>query len=535
MLVACTFAAESQLTPTLPATAGVSSQVVGTFPPTDTPFPATITSSPSPKITFPPPPVRTAASTQTDTPALADLAWAEGIAPQILPDYNGLNKITSWSPTADEILFLDCESGKTNIARATAPDFKTIVLSDQSACTSAIWSPDGQSIVYVDTENNIQIVKRDGGESHRVNTTENLQYPTLPGWIDSQNLVYWWYAGGGHGTYAIVDIPTGKERIIASVPGGMETPNADYIPITYATDPQLFNLLVVSEKLPVSNEPIPELFANGHYLPFPEFNSIPVSQTIAVFEGWLPNTDQILVAWKHYTLPEWEIQKEHLLLWNIGANTATIIAPNGTQGLFSSDGRYLAYNTRGPAKLDQDNLPIDNDSSYRVKVYESPDDKPVEYTTYMQVLDMGNKKVNLSLPSWEMNFSPNGRYLAFRTSGAVQVDNSKWTVGIVQGEEKIDYINILDLWTGKLAFSLTDISALPDWAPDSDRFLYRDTQRNLFLHSISNDTSIAITRSLGKFEVRQIDWSHDGQYFMVRMTHEQDNLSYYDVAVIKAP
>jgi len=452
----------------------------------------------------------------------------------LYPDYNALNHITSWSPVANEILYLDCNDGKTNIVRASMPDSQPQVLSDQSSCTDAVWSPEGQSIAYIGPSEDIWIVKTDGSNDHLIYKVPSPNFPWLAGWTNKQTLLHANYSGGGHSTYELLDVLSGKNRIVATVPGLSETPNSEYIPVIYETDPQLFNLIVISEKLPVSTESIPTYFAEGHYSHIPEFGSTPIDQATTRFLGWLPGTNQMLVAWKSFTpYPDWVIQKENLLLWDVKTGSISLMVPNSYEGQLPSDGRYLVYLSHGQAMLDQYGVPVDWENGYHPRLYGDPsEEKPV--TTYLQLLEMDSKQVKLSIPAIVMNFSHDSHYLAFVTFGKVEIDSSNRPIGIVHGTEQNTYANFVDLSSGTLMFSLDDITSPPVWAPDGNRFLYQDSTGNLFFYDMDRG-SVSITKSVIGFKIHRLDWSFDGKYFMVGLVAEQDELYNYTFGILESP
>jgi Tol biopolymer transport system component len=461
------------------------------------------------------------------------IVWADHMNIVVIPDYNALNDITTWSHVANELLYVDCENGQNKLIKASMPDFQPQVLSEQSACTSALWSLDGQSIAYIGSSEDIWVVNRDGNDNHLVYDVIAPRFPWLAGWTNEQTLLHTNYSGGGHVTFELLDVQSGDNRSIATVPGGSETSNAEYVPIVYETDPQLFNLMVISEKLPISTEEIPAYFAEGRYSHIPEFDSVPIDQSTARFISWRPGTNQMLVAWKSYTpYPDWVIQKENLLLWDVKTGDISLLVPNSYEGQFSPDGQYLVYLSHGQAKFDPNGVPVDWDNGYHPELYPS-ELQPI--ITYLQLLEMDSRQVKISIPANAMNFSPDNRYLSFTTFGKVETDSANRPIGIAPGTEQTQCTNFVDLSSGTFKFSLDNVSTYPVWAPNGMRFAYLDSTGNLNLYDMDDHGLVSITKKLIGFNIRGLNWSFDGQYLMVKLVTEQDQKYSYYFAILRSP
>ena len=469
--------------------------------------------------------------TMTEMASTNDIIWAEGLKLVFSSPYfkTYATHRNLWSPTSNEIL-LDCHEGRTQIITLGAFNFVTADLANDSGCWDAAWSPDGLSVAYVDKMNDIQIEKSKTGELIRANTIRGLRTPIYLSWMDSQNLVYGDYTGGGHVNFHVVDIRSGKDYDIAQVPGGeLGTPFSSYLPITFETFPLEKHVLMISKRIPESNVPVPQYMASGKYLPFPTYDAIQNEQALSEFNGWLPNSNQALIAWRYIGIAGNIINKETLMLWDVDIDQVIVLIPDAIQGQISWDGRYLAYLTRGSAALSENRTPIEKSGLYPIK----PDDLLHDNPIYLQLFDMTRKRVVFSIASDNMNFSPKGHYLAFVTRGDVQIDDEGISNADQSTGELSDYLNVFDLVTLKLTRSLKDTPTLPIWSPASDHFLYEDIKGNVNLYDMKGAKTMPITLNIGEYKVKQMEWSFDGHYFYLLLSDESEK--YDRLVVIKNP
>jgi hypothetical protein len=458
------------------------------------------------------------------------------------PCFNFIFDKHLWSPTNDEILSMNCDNGIINIIKSSKPNFLpvTLAVTNGEADTyipDITWSPSGQYIFYWgasgDHSNDIWMMNRDGSNPHALNINDIWRMPTFAEWVDPNTLLYSNYSGGGHSIFSTINIATGEKTEIALAPGEVNQPNNGYVPVTYEPFLGEFHMLVISNKLPTSHEELYTFQAEGHYSRVPEFNSSPIEQTITSFNGWQPNTDQILISWKSYSSPDWVLQKQHLLLWDVVNNSLSLIAPNSFDGGFSSDGLFFANSTIGQEKL-IDGKPVDYENNYHPSRYVSTKQSTEAYTTFLQIFDIKKQVVIMSLPGLYKAFSPNGQFLIFTTAGKVQLDNSNLPIGIVQGTEQESLLQILDLRSRQLVNSLGDVSNFLGWSPDNNNFLYQDLSGNICLYNIEEQKSLPITRNVRKLQVSQVNWSYDGYYFILTLT-TSDNNNAGSVIIIKTP
>ncbi len=508
------------------------------LPPSSTP---TQTQTPVPTQTTSPSPT----PTQT-TPPLEDISWSNTVNLFIIDD----SPVIQWSPIQNELIYPLCGSDQSLFVRATAPDFNPVYLNDNAPCQGVVWkegqpgfatlggaswSPDGKSIFFLNSPQELWSMSRDGGQARLLLDLDGAISPSLEGWLDSLHLLYSTYGGSGHSNLYSYDSSTSADQFLATVPGLLETAYNGYIPISYETDPMLDGLLMVSDQLAYVYVPFPGVLGQGRYLPLPPFNAIPVTRTISLFNDWLPGTNQALVSWTSLaSLENPTIQNQDLLLWDVAQNSVTMLVPNAYQGQISNDGHYLAFLSKGRAQWDSNQLLLQVDNGYHPSLIGTPDAATAHIDDYLQLVDMSSLRVMLSLRAQQIEFSPNGQYLSFITSGSVGLDPTGWPTGIVSDDGQGPNLNLLDLSRGQLALSLSGISGVPTWSPDSGKFLCLDTTGNLVLFNMATSISTPVTESLGSYQVSRIDWSYNGAYALV---HFMDifGVGSYPSAILSIP
>jgi hypothetical protein len=462
---------------------------------------------------------------RTETPLIDSLDWAEGITPLLLLNAHLIRSTGSplWSPTENSILF-DCHLIESTITTISFPENTSEELTVNSGCWSAVWSPSGKTIAFLDNENYLGIINLENREIARL-SKRPLRLPVQITWLELDRLVYSHYSGGNHSAYFEVNTLIGEETDIAVIPGGeYGPPNADFLPITAESGINERKLFVVSSHFPANNTGR----SNGYYTAFPTYRSIPADQAWTAFKGWLTDPDRILVAWKHY-LPTGEVLKENLLLWNIRTDRVEVVGPNGIDGIFSPDARYLAYQTWGPIQRNGANQPIDYDSPFTVNLY----DRPPEVPTYVQLLDVVSREVIFAMPAEIMNFSPDNQFLALLSKSVEEENRGVDTVTIEKDQS--EFLHLYDLRSGKIVISLEKAASLPVWSPDHNRFIYLDGEGRLLIYHLSSGQSTVIGTVSSEEVVSEITWSFDGQFFLIRYAANHNGMVFDRIAVVKTP
>lgn len=461
--------------------------------------------------------------TQTAT-VLPQVVWADALKKVSELD----SPRGQWSPTANRYLAELNSEYPTNdggVQLVTAPRFEPYTITnDFSYDDTFFWAPDGQTIFFhaslpddmhidgrplwsTDVEgNNPQIIAQNWFATGRVD---------VKGWLDSQTVVISHYFGGLTGISAH-NVSTAKELDMgAGVHGDAFSPQHGYIPVTSDSAQADPRLMVIGERFP----PVEYRRASGSLRLLPSYNNISIDYSISEFEGWLGDTNQILVFWGHMQEAYGKGPLEtNLLLWDVDKNSLRLLAPGGVGGKFSPDGKYLAYMTFGPASLKQTAKPA-----------ATPTGEAKTEPRYLQLLDMSSNKVILSLPSFSdsdyedfifrkhqflyAKFSSDSRYLAFVTPGEIETDANHWPLRVADDSSHL-YIHVLDLQTKQLIWSaLSNWGPELSWSPDNTHLLFQNQDNNWFLYSTSsqNGIPVPVTKDHGSIAM-QPAWSYDGRY-----------------------
>jgi hypothetical protein len=156
-------------------------------------------------------------------------------------------------------------------------------------------------------------------------------------------------------------------------------------------------------------------------------------------------------------------------------------------------------------------------------------------TLYMNLLDMDNKEIILSLPSSgsfsdnslhfidPSSFSLNGRYLSIVSPGLIQLDNENQFDGIIlpNGElnEMTTYTSLFDIETKQFIHPFVNLEGILHilWSPADELFTFQDKEGNWALVNLPDGVITPLTTS-GGIRLRSPQWSYDGRYlsFSVR-------------------
>lgn len=517
--------------PTATAVPRSSRQVVTVTPTAVTSiYHSPISPLPAPTATPTPLPSPTPIPQAAATP-LPDLIWAPGIKPIIIERHMG-----QWSPAANEILLAGCGGSVTNtVSLAGAPDFAPVdITPDHYACSlsregfSMLWTPDGRHIALVlpyVTSQSVTISsgsaammdrQRDGIRSLNDAATLGRDLE-LYGWMDDHTLVYDHYAGGGGHHVQALDTRTGERVVNAGIiQGVVDRIGPSYICASTYGDAYP-EALAIGPVGYLAEQDSPDALL-VHHFPRDEPGTEPIT---TYCQDWQPGTNNMLVL-SARRAPDRSIPSfSALMLWDVDADTVSLLAPDGMGGRFAPDGRKLAYLTMGPARLDAKSRPIPRDSDLSQIVSDS---RTVIW--YLQLLDLETGRVTLSLPVLDSShfgysleydaqarsaFSPDSRYLAFFTRGSIKLDAQGHPVGVQYDPWQPGYLNVLDVPIGQVIHSIPASGMLPVWSHDSSQLVYRDEQENLIVLDVSGGAMAPVTQ-IGGERVRNMDWSFDNRY-----------------------
>jgi hypothetical protein len=497
-LVACTAIPDSTSTPIQPETTvaverpsstpttlapALTSAATAISSPTDKPEPSTTPTRIAAQTAVPSPTPEEIAASATPLP---ELEWASGFQPAALIHEWSVK----WSPSADEYIFAFCKEHNPfadvnppiKFSRASAPLFAPADIPQTEVPLSGTcetpfgfeWTPDGQQVVFIGTEDsfqpiggvgNIWIMDRTGDNAHLLGAIDTW-IPGFVGWLDGNTLFLQNYSGGGTHLGIALNITTGEYQETEYILGSFREASNDYLAIAHGTPIMLDDRWIEYDTAAVMSRPdksaTPEntvQMKDGHFLHWLSFDYG------SAFVDWLPDSNKMLVlTWQDV---ESEIPQEtSLQLWDIDTGDLTMIAPGGWLGVFSPDGNYLTFYTRSEIQLDTNNHPI--------------------------------------------GVAPH-----------------------LEGEES-DYLHLLDLSTGGIIWSIPAVTRQrPEnllWSPDSTKFIFQDRESNFVLSDVASQNMTPITRGGGE-RLSFPQWSFDGSYLSVRLWKETG----WETAVLQIP
>lgn len=532
---------------------------------TDTSAAATSTSIPTAlptqtvTITASPKPIKEQAIPTSTAVSDGDVTWA---VQENLKMVDGLFDFGLWSPTRNEIVFTSAHLEDITLTRFTAPDFQPQEIRipfsnpnfsiDNCGCSDILWSQDGQKIYFGGpVSDSVQaymedcslwVLGHDSLNPSRVNRELHGRSLELGGWLDPHTIYTASYRGG----IQLIDLPTGK---IINRAYTRESGNS-----FFAKD------FFVSTNNYYSGPPF-TMFAFGrHAGPIDLTTSVdliglqytrlpPVPEIANTFlTDVIPNTNKALGYWYQEvddTTASGELKISYihkLVLWDIDANTVTTLVPYALYGRFNPDLHSLAYLTNGPAKLDSTHHPIEVTSG-NARDLRGGFGLDIE-DPYLQLLDLGAQTVFLSVPVQAlsddispdfyhvaMEFSLDGRYLAFVSDRKLDLDETGWPrmIQTAQANPNHYYLHILDLKKRKLIWSRAEpgqlpkvpnydtnySQGLPTWSLQGNQFTFLDAQNNIQLVNLEKGTTIPITLEVhGK---PCVQWSPDGAYIVIEI------------------
>jgi Tol biopolymer transport system component len=448
------------------------------------------------------------------------------------------------------MLLTDVAYESVTLLVADAPDFAAAVINAEDVryprvglfAQVATWTPDGQSVVFsgipaddsgVFIYSDVWLMDKNGLNPYPVNPGETASRDLeFVGWMDDQTLVYESYHGGGSRSVRVLDIYTGENLAEAGTNGYFHHPTANYFVGTNSWSGG-YTLVVSRWRQPTEHSVTFRPYVI--YGPPYEFG---VEYPASEFQDWLPGTNKMLLQMFSYDIHGREYAPvSELLLWDLDAGTLSLLAPDGLNGRFSPDGRYLAYLTLGSPRLDAEGRPVSTRS----------EPKDPLLPRHLQLLDMQSGQVVLSLSISDderaykdgpfvyrphIAFSPDSRYLAFVTPGQVRLDADGWPVGVDSDVEGQAYLNVLDLASGEVNLLAPGGATTPDWSPTSDKLVYSDPQGHLAFLNVEDGHSTPITQS-GEERLLDLQWSFDGQY--ISLNFREDEIWRSQLFVLRVP
>ncbi|MCA9930590.1 MAG: hypothetical protein KC419_19030, partial [Anaerolineales bacterium] len=344
-----------------------------------------------------------------------------------------------------------------------------------------------------------------------IQTTEVVEARllTFDGWMDNENLVYSNYVSGG--SWDIFIYNSEQDEIVAHAGihvGDVLAVSDKYVVTASGADYYFERSAAVFNTTPIREDD--RRFFDGPYIRYlsferghdqfeVRFNSTPLD--------WLAAANQLLVLTWETDAELWNVDLLHdspvtdLQLWDVEADTLTLLVPGAVDGRFSPDGRFLAFLTPGnPAPFLQLLNRIDGTVSFAVQTIDA-----------------------------NISFSPDSRYAAFFTPGPLAVDASGVPL-TVTFEPDASYLHLLDLETMQVVRSLSALAKIVLWSPDSRRFVYQTPDGNLAVFDVHKGHTAPIANSSGE-RLSNPQWSFDGSYLSVQVR----NAVWWETAVLRIP
>ncbi len=478
--------------------------------------------------------------TETRTPPLRPSStplpppvWSGALGePVVLDDFTGV-----WAPVADELVGIQSTAYYTGtLSLVSAPDFTVHPYTFEgadNAIEQMAWSPNGEAVLFgipqswvgiltIDTTSDVWVVNRDGSGAEKLDS--GFRGLSFPFWLDKRTFIASGYSGGGHFAIAEIDY-LAKKVILDDVVHvySMGEPERNYIPVVSSIGSLVVQIITQTKQ---GNDPNycldTDCYTRVFY--YKETNSLYKGRD-AYFKDWQPGTHNALVQ---VTSGTENTQAFRIFLWNVDTDRITTMIPGGLHARYSPDGRSLLFTTIQPSSIYTASIsgPL------------TVDWVPPEGDLYLQLMNINNRKVFLSLPVMTReklrdlaypdefltaDYSPNGRYLAFVTIGPVTTDVNGWPVSVDTRNPDNVYLNILDLQTRRLLQSIPYGSPYlkVNWSPNSQYLFYVDSMENWNLVDLTRNIVIPIIYHGGEQPhwidytidpINNLSWSMDSRY-----------------------
>ena len=351
------------------------------------------------------------------------------------------------------------------------------------------WHPDGERILFSgvplpaedDFFSDVWIIDSNNQEARNLDRLG--KFLEFLGWLDSDTLVYHDHWGAANWQVYFLDIKADKELASAYIHGSSVN--------TFTTDYAVGNDIsseASSSAVSLFREIInPE----SQYSPYIKVLSRDFADSCCEYAfnsvalDLLPKTNQVLIrTWdaSEYLTNTLSIETD-LQLWDVETDELTMLIPDGINGKFSPNGRFLAYKLFG-----EENPPL-------------------------HLLDRNSGEILFVEPAkrWSESFSPNGRFLTFYSP--------------------TPELMIYDLESGQFLPPIAGVPFTPLWSPDNSRFVYEDANNGFSIYEIETGATYPLAASGGE---RLLDpqWSFDGTYLSVVVSQGDGEMK---TAVLELP
>ncbi|MEM7336103.1 MAG: hypothetical protein AAF490_28745 [Chloroflexota bacterium] len=409
-----------------------------------------------------------------------------------------------------------------------APEFSEIdITSEHFSCTidggfgaQLIWHPDGQKLFfngqadseeYFPSNTSLLSMNRQGTDFQVRKLSSNFQ--NFNGWMNESKLVFRDYFGGGHHVPFIFDI-TNNTILASSIihAGNVFGLNEQFIVVGTGQQPD-FNYTVAA----FSESPVIPLEIERYEGPYLFALSVDMNETgwnlrySSAPLDWIPQTGEALaLTWDtDVSLTNVDLGHEQnvtsLQIWDVAADAVVDEIPNGVDGAFSPNGRFLAYLT--------------------------PDTPAPNF----HLLDRTTDQIQFSIPVFSerniylstlLAFSPNSRYLILETPGVLHTDANQSPQFV--GFSETRYLHMLDLETMAVVQSMPALGHV-SWSPNGQMFTFLNEDENLAVFDVTAQRAMPIRVSGGRQLVNP-QWSFDGSYLSVAY---RDEANVWQTAVLQ--
>jgi hypothetical protein len=484
--------------------------------------PRTTSQTPVPSET----PTPTEIPTPSSTP-LPPIVWGAGIPqPYIFDQYEG-----HWLSSGHKMIgnyFGPPDFGTVSLISAPSFALETVQAGPDPVLGSVFTtSPNGRWILFGsvpkqdydpswnEVSQPIRVTAQDSRSLSIFPDQGSLRWLSFLGWLDGNTVALSDYAGGGFYNYSIMDSANNSLLAQVQVHGPAWPPNPIYLPIAeeYGGSYQLLVLSRFAQANPYSTLLGPNNFSRG----FPKEYIAPDMSTI--FKDWLPDSNRMLVQAFVFSRNINSTSFSQLMLWHVDSGIVQILIPAAIDGMFSPDGKLLAFVTLGAAPLTADGQPS----------FDLGPQVPQISQTYLQLMEMNTLKVLFSLPAvttlnrsanytvdvfdTPLKFSPDSRYMAFVTPGILIADQSGKLVVLPVSQESAPYLSVVDLISFQPLLS-TPLGAIQDFyfSPANDRLAFLGKEGNWYLLKLPTSQVQTVVMDGGN-RLRWNGWSYDGFYF----------------------
>ncbi len=488
--------------------------------------------------TLKPSPTQTAAPSPIPTIAQSSIVGKHSLTP--IAELRGFTG--TWSPTANQLAgILWDETGKGHLTVVSAPDFLPTSLLPEFVYTETnfghevSWKPDGSWILLggpagldeIGEASSLWAVKPSGEGARRfLKNTSPLIWMKIPGWLDADTLILESHLGGDTWLTRLVDFESGRTLAQANIPGEVFPGRPSGAPFEYHVSKARVGVLTTIQQGQGQGRDI------SYIRMMPEYDRmLPAQNRTMDVLGWQPGTDKLLVSVETLAMDSYasSLEAAQVVAWDMTTDDVVQIAPRTGYAEYSPDGQWLAL-------MAYNDLPINPDLT--IDQSATPDVWEGLMGPQLYLVDKTDGKVKLHVPvgfsyrccndffpsriPWAA-FSLDGRYLAFITYGAAQINQAVLPEKKPPIPELNFELNVLDLETLQLT-----LNGFPVSSRFEPTFLWSASGEDLFydtgyafggsgpgvLNVISGEWSdINIDPNLN---VEPVAWSQDGMFLSLQ-------------------